>query len=172
MARIPLIDPDRATGLAAETFDEIKAHAGKVGNVWRALANNPRMLKAVWDRRQSVMEGDALPLVTKEAIALAVSEANDCKYCVTNHSATLSRLGESTERIEEIRKHKGRDEAEQALLDFAVRVATDPHSLTDEDFERLRALGYSDDALMEAVGVATHYTALNRFLDAFLVDLD
>lgn len=172
MARIPLITPDEATGLVAETFAEIDAKAGKVGNVWRALANNPKMLKAVWDRRQSVMDGDALSLLTKEAIALAVSESNSCKYCVTNHSASLSRLGESLERIEEIRQLKGRDEAEQSLLDFAVKVSTDPHSITDGQLEHLRSAGYSDAAIFEAAGVATHYTALNRFLDTFEVDLD
>jgi len=172
MARIPLVDPDTATGALAETFGEIKSHAGKVGNIWRALGNNPRLLKAVWDRRQAVMEGDALPMATKEAIALAVSEANACTYCVTNHSAALSRLGESTERIEQIRQHKGRDQADQALLDFCVKSSTDPHSISDGEFEELRSLGYSDEAIFEAVGVATHYTAVNRFLDTFLVDLD
>jgi uncharacterized peroxidase-related enzyme len=172
VARIPLIDPAKAQGAAAETFAEIESHAGKVGNVWRALANNPRMLKAVWDRRQSVMAGEALPLTTKEAIALAVSEANQCKYCVTNHSAALSRLGESTDRIERIRQRQGNDPAEQALLDFAVLSSTNPHAVTDGQFEDLRRHGYSDEAIFEAVGVATHYTALNRFLDVFQVDLD
>lgn len=172
MARIPLIDPENATGDLANTFAEIKSHSGKVGNIWRALGNNPRMLKAVWDRRQSAMEGDALSLTTKESIALAVSEANACKYCVTNHSAALSRLGESTERIEEIRQHKGRDEAEQAIIDFSVKASTDPHSITDDQYESLHTLGYSDEAIFEAVGVATHYTAVNRFLDTFVVDLD
>lgn len=172
MARIPLISTDDATGELAETFAEIEAKAGKVGNVWRALANNPRMLKAVWDRRQSVMEGAALPLATKEAIALAVSEANSCKYCVTNHSAALSRLGESTDRIEEIRRQQGRDDAEQLLLDFAVRVSTNPHAVTDAQLDELRSAGHSDAAIFEAAGVATHYTALNRFLDTFDVDLD
>ncbi len=172
MARIPLIKPEDASGELFETFEEIRSHAGKVGNVWRALGNNPKMLKAVWDRRQSVMGGDALPLVTKEAIALAVSEANQCTYCVTNHSAALSRLGESPDRIEEIRNRKTADPAEQALLHFAVLTSTDPHSITDQHFEDLRAHGYSDAAIFEAVGVSTHYTALNRFLDVFLVDLD
>lgn len=172
MARIPLIDPAKAQGETAATFAEIESHAGKVGNVWRALANNPRMLKAVWDRRQSVMAGEALPLASKEAIALAVSEANQCRYCVTNHSAALSRLGESTDRIDKIRQRQGNDPAEQALLDFAVLSSTDPHAVTDEQIEDLRRLGYSDEAIFEAVGVATHYTALNRFLDVFQVDLD
>lgn len=172
MARIPLVDPDEATGDLADTFEEIRAHAGKVGNVWRALGNHPATLKAVWDRRQAVMESDVLPLTTKEAIALAVSEANACTYCVTNHSAALRRLGESDERIEQVRRREGRDEADQALLDFAVEVSTNPHGLRDDDFDQLRKLGWSDAELFEAAGVATHYTALNRFLDAFLVDLD
>jgi uncharacterized peroxidase-related enzyme len=173
MARVPLIDRDAATGEAAEVFDEIESKGAKVGNIWRALANQPRMLRAVWDRRQAVMEGDALSLTEKEAIALAVSQANDCKYCVTNHSASLSRLGESTERIEEIRNQRGKGEADQALLDFSVKVSTDPHSITDDEFNALKSVhGYTDDQIFEAVGVATHYTAVNRFLDAMLVDLD
>ena len=172
MARVTLVDPATATGELAETFSEIESHAGKVGNIWRALANNPKMLKAVWDRRNSVMGSDSLPHITKEAIALAVSSANNCEYCVVAHSASMSRLGESTERIDDILALQGKDEAEQALIDVCVRAVTDPHALEDKDFDRLRDLGHSDAAIFDAIGVATHYAAINKFLDSFQVDLD
>lgn len=173
MARIPLIDPADATGELATTFQEISDYTGgKIGNVWRALANEPKMLKAVWDRRQAVMEGENLSKTVKETVALAVSQNNDCEYCVVNHSAALGRLGESDERIDEIKDGKGRDSDEQALIDLCVRAVTDPNRLNDDDFDKVRSHGWNDAQIFEAVGVATHYTALNRFLDTFLVDLD
>ena len=172
LARIPLISPEKATGEAKETLAEIEGIAGKVPNAFRALANNGGYAKGMWQIRQALMTDQVLPKRSAEAIALAVSAANACEYCVVNHSASLERLGESPESIEAIRAAQGADEAEEALLSFAVQVSKDPFELRDEDFSRLEQLGYSQEEVFDAAAVAIHYTAMNRFLDTFLVDLE
>lgn len=172
MARISLPDPATATGELKEIFDEIEKAAGKVGNIWRAYGVKPALLRATWERRKALMTRGELRGELREGIALAVSEANGCEYCIQAHTRSLARFGASPERIEALRYRRLEDPAEKALLDYAVKVSTDPHGITDEEVENLRRLGYSDVAIVEATAIADHYTAMNKFLDALAVEWD
>jgi AhpD family alkylhydroperoxidase len=92
MATAPLLSDEELTDEARAVFDDIRATRGSdfVNNIWRALANDPPLLKATWDRLKAVMgegrEGGLDPL-TKELIYLATSIANGCEYCAHSHTA-------------------------------------------------------------------------------------
>lgn len=172
MARVKLVDPSQASGELKEIFDEIEKATGTISNVWRAYANKPGLLRKTWERRAAIMGRGDLRGQIKEGIALAVSEANKCQYCINAHSKALANFKASPQRIEALRFRTVEDPAERALLDYAVAVSTDPHSITDGDIQRLKALGYSDVALVEATAVAAYYAGTNRFIDALGIDPD
>lgn len=81
---------------AKAVFDDIRAtrKSDFVNNFWRALANDPKTLKRVWENLKSVMgrEG-ALDPLTRELIYIAVSTANACEYCVQSHTAAARARG-------------------------------------------------------------------------------
>jgi len=81
---------------AKAVFDDIRAtrKSDFVNNFWRALANDPKTLKRVWENLKSVMgrEG-ALDPLTRELIYIAVSTANACQYCVQSHTAAARARG-------------------------------------------------------------------------------
>ena len=83
---------------AKVVFDDIRAtrKSDFVNNFWRALANDPKNLKRVWETLKSVMgrEG-ALDPLTRELIYIAVSTANACQYCVQSHTAAARARGMS-----------------------------------------------------------------------------
>jgi len=83
---------------AKAVFDDIRAtrKSDFVNNFWRALANDPKNLKRVWETLKSVMgrEG-ALDPLTRELIYIAVSTANACQYCVQSHTAAARARGMS-----------------------------------------------------------------------------
>ena len=59
-----------------------------VNNFWRALANQPALLKRTWSSIKEVMiEPGALDPLTKELIYIAVSTVNGCSYCIHSHTA-------------------------------------------------------------------------------------
>jgi len=87
---------------AKAVFDDIRAtrKSDFVNNFWRALANDPKNLKRVWETVKSVMgradAGDsALDPLTRELIYIAVSTANACQYCVQSHTAAARARGMS-----------------------------------------------------------------------------
>lgn len=57
-------------------------------------------------------------------------------------------------------------EAEKALLRFIAQVTGSCHGVTPADTERLRAAGWSDEALYDAVLVCALFNLYNRWVDA------
>jgi len=95
MGTVPLLPDDEAGAEARAVFDDIRKVRGTdyVNNFWRALAHDPALLRATWERLKVVMgPGDLDPLV-KEMIYIAVSTANGCSYCVHSHTAAAKAKG-------------------------------------------------------------------------------
>jgi alkylhydroperoxidase family enzyme len=61
------------------------------------------------------------------------------------------------------RARTGTGEAPEPLLAFADKIAGQPWTVTDEDFLRLRAAGYSEDQIFEVVLAAALGAGLQRF---------
>ncbi|WGH79971.1 carboxymuconolactone decarboxylase family protein [Jannaschia ovalis] len=95
MATVALLDDEAAGADARAVFDEIRAARGTdyVNNFWRALAHDPTLLRATWDRLKDVMAPGALDPLVKEMIYVAVSTANGCSYCVHSHTAAAKTKG-------------------------------------------------------------------------------
>ena len=95
MATVPLLRDEEAGAEALAIFDDIRAkrHTDYVNNFWRALAHDPALLGATWDRLQAVMAPGALDPLVKELIYVAVSTANGCGYCVQSHTAAARAKG-------------------------------------------------------------------------------
>ena len=62
MPTVPLLPDDDASPAARAVFDDIRARRNTdyVNNFWRALANDPPLLQATWERLQQVMAPGAL----------------------------------------------------------------------------------------------------------------
>jgi len=88
--RTPLIHPldEARAGESASILAEIREWVrealgiGHVPSVWRALANNPRMLEATWRKDQLVLAGGALDGMVKGCAALAVAQFRQSSYWI------------------------------------------------------------------------------------------
>jgi AhpD family alkylhydroperoxidase len=95
MAVVPLLSDEKAGAEALAVFDDIRAARGTeyINNFWRALAADPALLRATWDRLQQVMGPGTLDPLTKELIYIAVSVTNGCGYCIHSHTAAARAKG-------------------------------------------------------------------------------
>jgi uncharacterized peroxidase-related enzyme len=59
---------------------------------------------------------------------------------------------------------------EVALLDYAVKLTTDPRGAARGDLDALRAHGYTDEQLVDAVQCVGYFNFINRVLDGLGVD--
>ena len=104
MGTVPLLSDDEAAPEARAVCDEIRATRGTdyVNNFWRALAHDPALMRATWDRLKIVMGPGELDPLVKEMIYVAVSTANGCSYCVHSHTAAAKAKGMTPEQHGEL----------------------------------------------------------------------
>jgi AhpD family alkylhydroperoxidase len=131
MGTVPLVSDEAAGAEACAVFDDIRAkrQTDYVNNFWRALAADPALLRATWERLQVVMAPGALDPLVKELIYVAVSVANGCAYCVHSHTAAA--------------RAKGMTEAQHGELLSVVAMASQTNALAT-------ALGVAVDPIFAA----------------------
>jgi uncharacterized peroxidase-related enzyme len=59
---------------------------------------------------------------------------------------------------------------EIALLDFAVKLTKSPSCIERQDLDALRAHGFTDEQLVDAVHCIGYFNFINRVLDGLGVD--
>lgn len=104
MGTVALLSDEEVSAEALAVFNDIRAVRGTdyVNNFWRALAHDPALLKATWERLKTVMAPGALDPLVKEMLYVAVSTANGCAYCVHSHTAAAKAKGMTTEQHGEL----------------------------------------------------------------------
>src|ERR1700752_1490796 len=93
MARISLIAPESASAEVREIYDTVLR--GKPGNVQKALAHRPEMMKNFLTFYAGV--GRSLDKKLYELIYIRVSWINGCNYCLQHHLASSKRAGVTPE---------------------------------------------------------------------------
>src|SRR5262245_58696825 len=121
MNRIKPVEIDRTTGRAGELLEAVRGKLGVVPNMVRAMANSPAVLEAYLSFSGALNKG-TLDLKTREAIALAVGQANRCQYCVSAHTLLGRKAGLSDCDVAAARTAEAGDPRRAAALQLAVNV--------------------------------------------------
>jgi AhpD family alkylhydroperoxidase len=95
MALVKLIEYEDARDEVRAVYDDIRKTRGVdwINNFWKALANDPRELRRVWENVKQVMAPGALDPLVKEMVYVAVSATNGCEYCTYSHTAAARKKG-------------------------------------------------------------------------------
>lgn len=161
MSRLNTVDPDTATGRAAELLGAVKANMGAVPNLTKVMANQPAVLDAFLGLGEALSKGSFDPN-TREAIALTVAGANRCDYCASAHTAISKSLKVEQSEIDLRLKGQSEDEKLAALLTFANAVVKKQGLVSDDDLAAIRSAGHDDGAIAEvtahvAANILTNY---------------
>ena len=138
---------------------------GFIPNVFRSQAGCPGVIQAEAELLDALLSTEAhLSRRQKERILVAVSAANRNGYFVAVHSEMLTTLGvplETADQIALAHRQAGISEADVALLDCVLSLASEPSAFGANDWSRLQSYGYSDEQIIEAVVT----TGLTNFLN-------
>ena len=162
MSRIEPVNPNKATGKTKELFNGIQKKLGKVPNILKNLGNSHAALDAYLKFSDSLASGKLSPKL-REQIAITVAETNGCEYCLSAHSAIGKMVGLEDDEIVRNRQVRSSVPKVDALLKFASRVVKKRGLLTDEDVQEVRAAGWSDEEIVEAIA----NVSLNIFTNYF-----
>ena len=148
-----LPEDDEPANIAALAI--FKQHLGLLPRVFRAQMSRPDLVESQAKLLETLLfEKGSLTRIQKEFILLAVSGANQNIYFPALFSQTLQFLGVKPEVSQQVTvDHHQANLSDQdvALLDFARQLAQQPHELGPDDVGRLRAQGFSEEQILEAV---------------------
>ncbi len=158
--------PESLQGL----FKKAKEKVGFVPNVFRVYSFRPERFSAWFAHYKQLHEPTAnLNAAEREMIAVAVSMANGCLYCLVAHGAALRQtLGDPirADRITLDYKRAGLDAKMEAVLDFATLLTESPVNASEQDIAHLQSFGLTLEEVWDVIEIAAMYNFTNRMASA------
>jgi uncharacterized peroxidase-related enzyme len=169
MARIALIEPESADGEVKEIYE--KTLRGKPGNVQKALAHRPEMLKNFLSFYASV--GRSLDRKLYELVYLRVSLINQCRYCAQHHVASSKRVGLTAEDWTALKagNYSRYSEKERAALTYVEKLTRAPHEIEESDFDEVKR-HFSEPEIIDLHMLAGLANLTNRLTDPLGLELE
>ena len=115
---------------------------------------------------EEVMRGPSpLPRGTRELIGAFISSRNQCTFCSCAHVAVASDYLGQDLVDEVIRDFESSqlDAAHKELFRYLARVAENPAGVTAGDISKLKKAGWSDEAIYDALTVASLFRFYNTW---------
>jgi len=143
---------------------------GFVPNVFSTYSLKPKRLRNFMAMYNEIMLSESgLSKLEREMIAVVVSSANRCYYCLVAHGAAVRALSGDPELGEMMAlNHRVAklDARQRAMLDFAWKMTTTPHLVDDADRDGLRAVGLSNEDLFDLAETVAFFNLSNRMASA------
>lgn len=172
-----IVDDGSVSPEIDETFLKIKEalNAPFTPNFFRVWAISPESLKGIWPVMNHILTSGRVGRPLKEMIFVAISSLKSCHYCEAAHHAFCLSIGVTPDQIDNLIKNHTADTADpkdKAAIDFAIRLAKDSHSSSEEDFQKLRALGFDDEEIMEIIAMSGMGVFYNHLANATKINID
>ena len=144
----------------------VQEKSGFIPNVFLTLAYRVDEFRAFFAYHDALMEKEGgLSKADREMIVVATSSANSCEYCVIAHGAILRIRAKNPLIADQIAVNYRKAEItprQRAMLDFAMKVCSEAHLISEEDFASLAKHGFSDDDIWDIGSIAALFALSNR----------
>src|SRR5215831_10121394 len=119
----------------------VQEKSGFIPNVFLVLAHRPDEFRAFFAYHDALMDkAGSLTKAEREMIVVATSNANQCQYCVIAHGAILRIRAKNSLIADQVAINYRKADItvrQKAMLDFAIKVCTEAHLISDDDFDVL-----------------------------------
>jgi uncharacterized peroxidase-related enzyme len=167
VVRVALPSPEDYPDDIAAYFAKCDEKLGMRPNVLRAYTARPEKFRTFTRFYNQLMlaEDSGLTKLEREMIAVVVSSANRCYYCLVAHGQALRQLSGDPQlgemlafnyRVAELSPRQ------RAMLDFAWTLTTAPHDIGEAQRQLLRDVGFSDADIFDVCDVTGFFNYTNR----------
>jgi uncharacterized peroxidase-related enzyme len=147
-------------------FAKARERLGFVPNVFRVYAFRPRRLSAWFTHYRQLHEPtEHLSAADREMVAVVVSAANGCLYCLVAHGAALRQeLGDPVlgERISYDWRRAALDRRQRAICAYAEKLTLRPREVDRADLQSLLDVGLTLEEAWDVAEIAAMYNLTNR----------
>ncbi|MEZ5459631.1 MAG: peroxidase-related enzyme [Steroidobacteraceae bacterium] len=147
-------------------FDVCDEKIGFLPNVLAAYSFDETKLRAFIGMYNDLMMGDsALSKLEREMVAVVVSAANRCYYCLTAHGQAVREMS-GDPALGELLVMNWRaakvPKKQRAMLEFAHKLTVAPAETGDAERRALRRAGFDDRAIWDLCAVVGFFNMTNR----------
>ena len=174
---MPRVAPRPSTELTqfAQMFRDLEEFFGFLPNDYLTMGHRPNLVKAIAGLTAALVfdEGET-SLELRLLVPYVASRAANCAYCVAHSAALIERNGLSMDKVRRSAQFETDpifSDAERAALRVAARANMRPNGVTDRDFAELKQ-HYSDQAIVEIVGLIAMMAFYNRWNDTMATTLE
>ncbi|MDQ0350305.1 putative peroxidase-related enzyme [Alkalibacillus filiformis] len=75
-------------------------------------------------------------------------------------------------QVKEDYKNANLDDKIKAILDYAVKLTIEPHSVSDEDVTHLKEMGCTDQEILDICQITSYFNFVNRMAEGLGVNLE
>ncbi len=164
--RLPAPDPKTLDKDLRKYFAKCREKLGLVPYVLRAWAARPQKLRNFISMYNELMLGDSgLSKLEREMVAVVVSSANRCYYCLVAHGQAVRQLSGDPQlgemlamnyRVATLSKRR------RVMLDFAWKLTETPRLVDEADRKGLRKAGLSNDDIFDLCETVGFFNLTNR----------
>lgn len=171
MSRITTISNDTANNEQRELFEAIQRQLGIVPNFLRVFAHSPAALRGFLGLYHIAHHGSLEPS-TRERIALALAQQNQCEYCLSAHTAIGQKAGLNEAEIEANRAGGSQDAKAAVAVKFARALVEHTGEVTNAELQAMRDAGFSDSDIVEVIAHVGMNLLTNILGKTSRVDID
>ena len=159
------LDPDLKA-----IYDKCVEKLGFVPNVYHAYSLRPAKLRNfITLYNELMLAPSGLSKLEREMIAVAVSSANRCYYCLVAHGQAVRRLSGDPQLGEMIAfnyRVANLTPRHRAMLDFAWKLTVTPYLVEDADRSALRDAGFGAEDIFDVAETTAFFNLSNRMASA------
>ena len=150
----------------AKLFGKAESALGFVPNVFQAMTFRVDHFRAWFSHfKQLHVPSENLTAADREMIAVVVSMANGCLYCLVAHGAALREaLADPVwaDRITLDWRRAGLDAKRVAICEYVEKITVRPTETSQDDITHLQSFGLTAEETWDIAEIAAMYNFTNR----------
>jgi uncharacterized peroxidase-related enzyme len=156
------VEPETATGKAAELLAQVQKSLGLTPTMTKVMANSPALLQGYLTLSSAVAGGTLRPAV-RERLAIATAQLNGCEYCLSAHTYIGANIAKvDADELDRARRAESTDAHVAALLKLSNTIAENAGDVDDVEVKAAREAGVTDEEIGEivanlALNILTNY---------------
>ena len=171
MANIQVPTNEQVDNKAQGIFAALKKQLGMVPNLYAAIGYSSNTLESFLGFSGPAGKG-TFTNKEIEAIKLAVSQTNDCDYCLAAHTALAKMNGFTQEETLDLRTATIADARLNAITTLAKEISADAGRASQTALDNFFAQGFNEAGLIDLIAVIISVTFTNYVYGATEVPVD
>ena len=175
MALIKTVSSEQAEGKMKEAFDMFIENLGVIPKPLEMMSASPVIFEQQLQRIQYYTNHPTLSFALLSHIRYLVAHNLSYKFCMDFNKLILKKQGLEDDDIKQIEADPTKsllEEKESAMLAFVVNAVKEPSSVKAEEIEKLKAMGWEDNDLVDALAHGVNMVDHSIMMEVFQMDQD